>query len=169
MCRLAKFLYWVIPLNVWRAFLIEKHFALCPKCSAETGVVDRCVGGLFDRQGWIAEEASLWPSVRDRLASRKDRPAFARPPRPRTFASKNKAVWAAASAAFLLIAGLSVLLWVGRRGEPSAGLMSLAGGPHQIKVVSATFKGRKAQTFIYQTASSSFIWISPAKAAGGKS
>lgn len=165
MCKIYEFLFWIFPLRKWQAFLIEKHFARCPKCAREIRV-ERWIRSQYERQDWIDEEASLWPSIRQRLESREDRPPLIRPRRPKTIVFHKKRAWVAATAALLII-GFGLLVWIGHREKSVLAAGSRSEESHRIKVVSALFKGRKAKTFIYQTPSASFIWIAPAKNTGG--
>ncbi len=61
-CKIYKFLYRAIPLNILRSYLITKHFARCNACSAELAD-ETMIAGILTGPGKTTGEMDLWPGI----------------------------------------------------------------------------------------------------------
>lgn len=153
MCKLARFLYAVVPAARFRARLIRKHFAACPRCSKTWGA-EPPWAGLLRPPDWIPREASLWPAVERLLTERVA--AAAAPPRPPL---QRRLAEAAAAAGGVAAVAILALLLGGHRPTTAVG-SSAVSGPPRVEVLSAEVEGLPARASIYQTKRASFIWFS---------
>lgn len=67
-CKTFKFLYNVIPLNIFRSYLIKKHFSSCSSCSAE--LADEVeIEKMIISPGKASRDIDLWPGLKNDIIS----------------------------------------------------------------------------------------------------
>jgi hypothetical protein len=131
------------------------------------GEISKTAHALF-RPSWIRDSPSLWPGVRDAMASRASGRPFPRKPGPRSEAQPfSNWAWAAASA--LAIACAAGLVLIGLRSfDAGSGIIAgpapaaMDAGP-RVEVLSSALAGTPARAFLFQTTETSFIWLAPSK------
>jgi hypothetical protein len=156
MCRIARFLYALIPLRRFRACLIRSHFAACRSCGPEAGRTEGWVE-LVRSPDWIFRETGYWPEIERRMREKPDGGVASKASAP----VRPLAGFAAAAGGVLALAVLAVL-FVGR---PVPGPDTSAAGrieAPRVEVLSAEIGGRLARSSVYQMKSASFIWFYPA-------
>lgn len=77
-CKLYKFLFRVLPIPAWQAFLMEKHLCVCPHCREETAAEDQ-IKALPVSPGEAKTLPDLWPYVHRHIEEppRKAKPGIA--------------------------------------------------------------------------------------------
>lgn len=163
MCKLSKFLYWLIPVKSFKSYLINKHFSACSQCQREIEEESR-LKELLGIPEWAKKEQSLWPQIQQRIsipsvkAGRIGR-------RHKSFLWK-KWRWAMAGFVLAVIIGLVFLIhqnFLIRTAEDSV----LEIDNPRIIIKHAEIKGKKAKPYIYQTPYVSFIWFAETRNSGG--
>jgi hypothetical protein len=156
MCRLIRFFYLLIPIHVFRDFLIQKHFDGCSVCQKEW-VTDQGVHSLSSKPGWVEQEYSLWFRIQERI----DAGEFtgARSIRRKTRFLIPRWQWALAGSVLLILIGLYFVLYRIGFHEPSEQDVSLALKNPQVHIIRAEIHGKKATPFIYHTQENLFIWF----------
>ena len=99
-CKLYKFLFRVLPLNAWQVRLMDKHFAICPRCREEKET-DEGVKELLVS----LEDSNALPAVWQRLQGKIQEEETVKPvPKPKKGLSIfHKWQWAAVGVALLLM------------------------------------------------------------------
>jgi len=69
-CQWVRFGYKVLPLPVWRAFLLERHLDRCPICQGRI-LDDETIRTMGITADALQAELALWPVPSDRLEMRK--------------------------------------------------------------------------------------------------
>jgi len=149
-CRFIDLFYTILPLKIWRDFLIRSHIERCSYCQAELASRE-AAGSLLMTENEVSLEASLWPQVKAGLVSFKDDRAQAVP-----LLAQKRWRWAAATAG-LFIAGLaSFWLLKGYRTEDMAN-----GGksPDRFRINYIKIEDKPAQAYLYQPGESDLIII----------
>lgn len=155
MCRTARFLYALIPVRRFRAYLIRSHFATCRSCGPEAGRTEDWAA-LVRSPDWIIREAGYWPEIERRMRATPTggtAPQALAPVRP-------LAGFAAAAGGVLALAVLAVLFVGPPAPGPDPAAAGRLGAP-RVEVLSAEIEGRLARSSVYQMESASFIWFYP--------
>jgi len=148
MCRLVEWLFTLIPVPFFRAWLLKTHIEACAHCRKRHEPVGD-LGTVASPPDWIRDEESLWPEICNRIRMDAAEPATTRFHRER---SGRRWRWAIPAA----IAGLLLIVVGGYRVfGPSSGLQDTT----RVTIVRAEANGRKAFTSLYQTPAASYVWI----------
>jgi len=149
-CRLIDLFYSILPLKIWRDFLIRGHIEQCPFCQAKL-TSREAARSLMMTEDHVSLEDSLWPQVQAGVVSSKGGRA-----RENRLLSQKRWRWAAAAAG-LFIAGLaSFWLLKGYRTEDMAN-----GGksPDRFRINYIKIEDKPAQAYLYQPGESDLIII----------
>ena len=156
MCKLIRFVYLVIPIHGFRAFLIKKHLAACDVCQEVWGT-DESAQEAFSTPVWIQKEHDMWPQIRDKIhlveqeeiRSKKGKKAFLFP----------RWQWGLAGLILLILVGVSLVLDKARVHKPTKGDVSMTLETPQVHIIHAKIHGKKAKPFIYKMQENLFIWF----------
>jgi hypothetical protein len=169
MCKIHRLMAAVIPFARMREVFILRQIERCPRCGEGENLDDPRVA-QFLNPGWVRETADLWPLLRDRLLSGEPSGQDAGRVRGPARSFIRKWAWAAAVAG---LAALCLLVLIGLRHSekvPPQAFAPLPAMPPQVEprvlVLDAELQGRPAKPYVYQTATGSFIWITPSKKNG---
>jgi len=91
-CTLYKLLFRVLPVNAWKVFIMDTHFAGCPHCREEVETDETARQAPVSLQEAQALPA-VWPSVRGEIEMEKEKTREVRPGKVLTI---NRWQWAAA-------------------------------------------------------------------------
>jgi hypothetical protein len=163
MCKFIAFLYGLIPLQGFRAFLIKRHIANCSICEKEPAI-ETLLQEKLRIPEWIESEQSLWPKIKEKVLSPEPLPSAHRQKVLRFMAPRWQ--WALAGLALLLVVGINIL--IERDLDPQRlqeEFIATATIPTVI-ITHAEIKGKKAKPFIYQTHEKCFIWFEESKSEG---
>jgi hypothetical protein len=150
-CRLVDVLDRLVPLKVWRGFLIARHRERCPRCQA--GLASREeVRRLLVRAEDIAPGLDLWPTVRSAIVRGVRMPKPAAAPRPiwKSVLSFAGAVLLAVFVLWFVRSGISV------RTSPSA---TEAPQDSRIKINYIRVGGEPATAYIYQPSGADLVVV----------
>jgi hypothetical protein len=149
-CHLVSFFYAVLPLKMWRAYLIRRHIENCPFCQARLASRDEAAP-LLMLESDIGPQPSLWPRVKAGLVS----PAEGRE-RERWPWARMQWRWAAAAAGILIV-GLSSFL-VLKDYKPAPG-MTGNGASETFRINYLKVEDKPAQAYLYRPHGSNLVII----------
>jgi hypothetical protein len=162
MCKFIAFLYDLIPIQGFRAFLIKRHIAKCPICEKESAM-ETILEEKFKIPDWIESEQSLWPQIREKVFGPEPLPTHRQkalrimPPRWQ---------WALAGIALLLVVGINLLIERDFDRKRIQGEFIATTTAPRIIITHAEIKGKQAKPFIYQTQGKYFVWFEESKSEG---
>jgi len=151
-CVTTKALYRLVPLRVFRAFLIRHHFSICPSCIDRMDVEPLIAREIHDLWNPAAPEEDAWREIHDHLESHPKAPTKSLPSRGRA----RRLVWtltAALVVAFLLLLPLIDTSPGSPRPVPSQDT--------RISIRTIKIRGHNADRFVYQPRNeknSLYIW-----------
>ena len=160
MCKFITFLYDLIPIQSFRAYLIQKHFAKCPGCQNELDI-DTLLEEKFKIPDWVESEPNLWPQIREKICTIDARPSSIRH-RARRF-SIPFWQWTAAGLALFALLGISLLVNRYFHQKNLRGEFIASSRLPRIIITHAEINGKKARPFVYQTREECFIWFEESK------
>lgn len=160
MCKLIRFLYIMIPIHDFRAYLIQKHLAACSRCQTEWAI-DKSTEESLKKSTWVTNEPSLWPQIQEKInvAELEETPARRR----KTTFPLPRWQWALAGLALLIFIVINLVIDKGLVLSLSKKEVSLALKIPQVRIIDAEIRGIKARPFIYQTPENVFIWFDKTK------
>lgn len=163
MCKIIAFLYGLIPIQGFRAFLVKKHFAKCPACQKEWAI-ETILVEKFQTPGWIESEQSLWPQIRKKIYALEIPPSTPRQ-KARQFLIPRWQ-WALAGLALLVLVGINLLIERDFHQNALQGEFIATSTTPRIIITHAEINGKKAKPFVYQTQEGFFIWFEESKPEG---
>ncbi|MBN1274463.1 MAG: hypothetical protein JXB26_19550 [Candidatus Aminicenantes bacterium] len=145
-CGMHKILFRLIPLNGWRAFLIQKHFENCPRCRLDLASRDEVLTFLV-QENEVDEICSFEGPYEANAGEAKKRQI-------RISVSKLRFAWTAAGLAILFLAAFFFLghpfsLWR-QEGKGENGRFQL----HYVKV-----DNRPAQAYLFHPQGTDLVII----------
>jgi len=151
-CRLINLFYTILPLKIWRYFLIRGHIERCPFCQAELASRE-AAKSLMTTENEVSLDASLWPQVKAGLVSaRSDRARETR------LSAQKRWRWAAGAAGLLIVGLASFWLLRGYRIQDMAN-----GGkvPDRFRINYINVEDKPAHAYLYQPSESDLIivWV----------
>jgi anti-sigma factor RsiW len=149
-CRLIDLFYTILPLKIWRDFLIRGHTERCPYCQAELASRE-AAESLMMTESKVSLGASLWPQVKAGLVSFKDDRAQAKP-----LLAQKRWRWAAAAAG-LFVAGLASF-WL-LKGYQTQDTANGGKAPDRFSINYINVEDKPAQAYLYQPSESDLIII----------
>jgi predicted anti-sigma-YlaC factor YlaD len=153
----------MIPIHDFRAYLIQKHLAVCSQCQREWAI-DKSTEESFTKPEWVINEHSLWPQIRQKINAAEPEEAPFR--RRKTAFHLPRWQWALAGLALLIFIVFNLMLDKGLVHSLSKKEVSLAIKIPQVRIIHAELRGKKARPFIYQTPENLFIWFDKIKQEG---
>ena len=148
-CRTIKFLYDLLPLKIWRGYLIRRHIEKCAACERQLAP-DEGVRALLIKEEEAGDSGRLWPGIRAKLQLDVEKGKLPHP------SARVRWRWALATAS-LMIAVLAGL-WLFRGYKPDRVLStSESGGKFQIQDMK--IGNEPARPFVYQPQDSKIIII----------
>ncbi len=163
MCKLISFLYDLIPIRGFRAFLIKKHLIKCAICQNELSI-EPLYEEKFKAPEWIESEQSLWPHIREKLSTQ-------RIPSSPSLQNKKRFLiprwqWALAGFILLVLVGIYLLIKQDFRQNALKGEFIATSTTPRIVIMHAEIEGKKAKPFVYQTQERFFVWFEKSKPEG---
>jgi hypothetical protein len=157
MCKLIRFFYLLIPVNGFRALLIQAHISACSVCKNEWGM-DLSGQEALTKPEWIAREHNLWPQIQKRIQAGEREKTRSMIREKTTLFPRWQ--WALASGLVLIVLiGISFVLDIGLfRKTSKAEVSSVLINP-RVDIIYAEIHGKRAKPFIYQTQENLFIWF----------
>ena len=157
-CKIYKFLYKVIPVNMLRSYLITKHFSRCNDCSAELAD-ETTIAGILIGPGKTTGEMDLWAGIqRDIFSLQKNKQ-----PKPgKTFARVRKWQLGLSGALILLILIIvpSLLKKSSGTDPETAGIIN-----SEIVVKSLRIDKQPVRSYFFQSADANkiIVWVQKTK------
>jgi hypothetical protein len=161
-CKSYKFLFRVLPVNAWQAYIIDKHFALCPQCMAEAGA-DTEVDALLVSPENTRSLPPLWDGIRRELEdvdsvdsvdsgnSQDPRQAVRQSrEKKKAFPILHRWQWAAAGVALLLLL-LIMPFTTEKRGIPDPGPGVTGVEAEQVVVQSVMIGSKAAKYYVFSS------------------
>ncbi len=149
-CRTVGFLYRILPLKIWRGFLILRHIENCAACQADLASRDE-VRTVLIKAGDFASPARLWPRVSRALA-----PAspgrLCRKPVSRRLTWR----WAMGFAGLMIVLVSALWLAKSRRVE---GIRVPGDGSPGFQILSISIGGVPAQSYVFKPLDSDLIVV----------
>jgi hypothetical protein len=149
-CKMVDFLYAVLPLKMWRGFLLRRHIERCPFCREKLAGRE-AVKSLMVTDDNLGPRPSFWPQVKTRLVSLEEDRLKGKP-----LLGQKRWRWAAQAAALLIIGLASFLLLKDFRPE-KMGTGQEASSRFRINYLKV--EDKPAQAYLYQPSESNLIII----------
>jgi hypothetical protein len=149
-CHLFNFFYAVLPLKMWRDYLIRRHLEACPSCQARLASREEAAP-LLMAESDIGPQPSLWPRVKDGLAVPRVSGAGERRAQ-----GEMRWRWAAAGAGILIV-GLSSFL-VLKDYKPGPGAAG-NGASETFRINYLKVEDKPAQAYLYRPRGSNLVII----------
>ena len=164
MCKLYRFLYFILPFKIIRSALIKKHFGVCKDCRKNIQIKEP-LKEVETIKTWAHKEASLWPEIVSSLQNLKQ--AKGVPKKNMIFHPFRIWRWAAGFITLTVLIAIGFLIQRGAKKEIPSEKVLLAKSPPKVIVKRAELKGVKARPIIYQTPTVSIILFVEDKESGG--
>lgn len=151
-CKLAEFLYDLIPLAGMRSILLRLHMEGCPRC--ERTLVNRDQArALFVGPKILDSDGTVWRKIRARRVEEERAGERRRGPRGRRLGWE----WASgiAGALFLAVASFWLLRSVGTNGTGYDPILSV----DRFEIESISVGGAPAQAYVYQPGNTDMILV----------
>ena len=163
MCKFIRFLFCLIPIQGFRAQLIQKHLGDCSECQREWAI-DKSAEDSFTKPEWVIHEHSLWPLIQEKIKDTKfeEIPSAKR----KTAFLFSRWQWGLAGLTLLVFIVINLVLNKGPVQSLSKTEVSLTNKIPQIRIIRAEILGKKARPFVYQTPENLFIWFDKTKQEG---
>jgi len=152
-CMIYSWLFRILPLKRWQAFLVKFHFNRCPDCG-EKIETNKNIKSIFFSDRDFHHQSDLWPEIKRKI----DQPSAA--PKQSISLLKHFPVlqWQWITATLVLI-GMAILipnLILKKREESLKGTVA-----KNIIVKSIKFNNRPAKTYFFQTSNPKrlIIWV----------
>ena len=153
-CNAADFLYRLLPLMPWRAFLIRVHFDRCPHCQKQlAGAAE--ARSLFVQEADSRPGAALWQGIGRALAEEDKRTAE----KPVPVSGSRMWRWAAAGVVLVVLAGY----WAWKDNRPD-GVPVAAAASARFELEYVRVGGQPADAYVYQSQGSDIVIVWAGKA-----
>lgn len=151
-CKTVEIFYALVPLKLWRGFLIRRHVEKCSRCQAGLASQE-AVGSLLVQEWQVNISRPLWLEVESVLREDSGRKSVKE--RAAQFSAMRRWGWAVATA-FLVVLMAGFLLLKDFRPEDAA---SAAAVPARFELEYVRVGGLPANTVIYQPQGSDMIIV----------
>lgn len=151
-CTLYKFLFRVLPVNAWKVFIMDTHFARCPYCREEVEA-DETTKQLLVSLQEAQTLPTVWPSVRSEIEMEKEKTGEVKA-RPAKVLTINRWQWAAAVG--MVTAVLLLLIFFpfspGEKSLDSSGFKQKElGTANQVVIKSVKIGSEAAKFYVFQS------------------
>lgn len=145
-CKFIVFLFWILPINQIRSYLIQKHILQCPLCLEKLASASE-VRSLLTTENSSETKVDLWPFLEQKLNTPQEKRKSA------PFLQKR---WAYAAAGILAVIASGIFIfysWLDH--QPKEYLSS----PSDFQIQYINVQNKPANTYYYHSPDSDFIFI----------
>lgn len=150
-CKVVSFLYRLVPVRLWRAFLIRAHFEGCPHCQQELASAAEA-RSLFVQESDLNLACPLWGDIARSLAARDDEAAE----KSGVLPGRRLGRWAWAAAGIVLVLLAGYWAWKGFRPD---GRSPMPTAPVRFELEYVRVGGQPADAYVYQPQGSDIIIV----------
>lgn len=149
-CKMVNFFFGLLPLKIWRGFLVRRHIESCPSCQARLTSREEVRSLLVEKDG-LTSAQQLWHGIEAGLETRpetKEREA--------RLLGWKRWRWAAVAAGLFIVGLTSFWLFKGYQQE-----ITMSGGEasERFRINYLRVDNKPAQAYLYQPRESNMIII----------
>jgi hypothetical protein len=145
-CKLVNILFWLLPINQIRSYLIQKHILQCPHCLEKLASASE-VRSLLATENSPETKVDLWPFLKQKLNTPQEKRKSA------PFLQKR---WAYAAAGILIAFASGFFIFYSLLDHQPKEYLSSSS---DIQIQYINVQSQPANTYYYHSPDSDFVFI----------